>query len=195
MGVGAQRIEWRRHSPRQVMSTLGWYGTTAVIIVAGAWLLFGDEPEDLSSGGSNPLAGVPVIVTVIAAVGAALLGLLAIRGPSVAADHYALRVRPGVLRTMCLPWARIAEIAVGPAGPQQYLMIRSRPDGGSAGDQPTWFDRAVLRRAVRHGGSAPLARFDLAVPMADFVGSPDALLAALAAFAPDQVTVTGEPSG
>lgn len=195
MAVGAQRIEWRRHSAQQVMSTLGWYGTTALIIVAGAWLLFGDEPETLSNGGSNPLAGVPTIVTALAVAGAGLLALLAVRRSSVAADHYALRVRPGVLRTLCLPWVRIAEIAVGPAGQQQYLMIKCRQDNITAGDRPNWFDRAVLRSAIRNGGAATLSRFDLAIPMAAFVGTPEALLATLAAFAPDQVTVSGELSG
>ena len=64
---------------------------------------------------------------------------------------------------------------------------------GSVGDRPGWADQTVLRSVLRQSRVArPVEGSDLAVRMRDFVGSPQALLGALAAFAPDHVMIDGD---
>jgi hypothetical protein len=118
-----------------------------------------------------------------------------VRRPLVAADHYALSVRPGILRTLLLPWARVIEIAAYGARDEAFLLVRCR-DGetGRLGDSPRWWDQAVLRAVIRsdrthHGDGSRVARFDVAVRMDEFIGDPAAQLAALATFAPYHVVV------
>ncbi len=210
--AGPQRIEWRRRSPRRALNNLCWYGVIAVLLLACFWLLFGNEPQQLDDGSANPLASLPRVLTVVAAAGALVMVVPVLRQPMVAASHYALVVRPGWGRTLSLPWAGIAEIAVVSTGYGRYLVIRSRPGPGHPGARPGWLDQAALRRlrrararrdAPRPGhagrdatswqGRGQAAGYDLAVPLAGFVGGVQAQLGSLAAFAPDTVAVVSEP--
>lgn len=196
--VGPQPIEWRRRPPLRDLSNFGWYGVIAVLAVACVWLLFGDEPAVLDGGATNPLVDLPLVVTVLAALGAVPMVTAVFRRPIVAANQHALVVRPGVFRTLSIPWLAIAEISVGTVGHERFLLIRRRPGISVPGARPHWLDQAALRRwrkaeaalgSQRQGAnrSDRWADFELAVPMADFAGSAQAGLTALAAFAPDTV--------
>lgn len=190
-----QRIEWRRRPPRRGLSNLGWYGVIAVLAVACVWLLFGDEPRRADGGDDNPLAALPLITTALSAAGAVAMAVPVLRRPVVAANHYALLVRPGSIRLLALPWAGIEEIRVARAGHERYLVVRQRMGPSVAGASPGWFDQGPLRRLRRAGGGASRlwTGYDVAVPMRDFVGGAAAALAALAAFAPDTVAFRQAP--
>jgi hypothetical protein len=149
-------------------------------------LLFGSEPSRLASGETNPLALIPVTVVLLIVVVALPLLLAVVRRPLIIADHYALSVRPGIGRTLLLPWAGIVEITAVTVLEVPLLLVRLSAGRGRIGDRPTWHDQRVLRS----GGGEAAAGYDLAVRMDEFVGEPAAQLTALAAWAPDQVRVT-----
>lgn len=183
--AAAQPLQWRRRFPSRAVRRLGWFTMASAAIVAGMWVLFGTEPERLASGERNPLAVLPYATTVLLVVAAIPLVLVAIRRPVVVADHYGLTVRPGCLRTLLLPWAEVAEVAAVMVRGEPLLVVRyGRPGryGPVGGDQPRWFDQAVLR-----SGGGALAGYQLAVRMDEFAGDPSQRLAILAAVAPGQV--------
>jgi hypothetical protein len=187
--VGPERIEWRRSFPIRTMTMFGWYLAAALVVLAGVWLLFGSEPARLASGQANPLAAVPLWTAGLAVVGALVLLLPAVRRPVVAANHFALRVRPGMVRILRLPWSDVVEVAAETIDGTPFLLVRYLPSSGSLGERPGWWDRSVLREAIRasRGSAEPLRGYDLAVRLSDFAGRPDGQLATLAAYAPDQV--------
>jgi len=193
--VGPHRIEWRRKFPVRAWRRLGWYATSGAGVVLVGFVLFGAEPERLESGRPNPLAFIPTGLSVLFVLAATPFVLALFRRPVVAADHYALSVRPGILRTLLLPWARIVEITAYGVPVESYLLVRCDGRAGQLGDRPRWWDRFVLRAAVRGrrrlGRSGrPVEQYDVAVRMDEFVGDPAAQLASLAAFAPHHVVVT-----
>jgi hypothetical protein len=192
--AGPERIEWRRAFPSRAVILLGWYVGVAGAVLGLVWLLFGDEPVRLDDGTPNPLAMVLPVTLGIAAAGAVPLVVTLVRRPLVAANHYALTVRPGALRTLVLPWAHIAVVSVRRVGREPYLLIRCRPALDALGDHPTWVDQGVLRAVVRipRGGPALAGEYDLAVRLRDFTGRPNAQLVTLAAFAPDHVFVASD---
>jgi hypothetical protein len=177
---------WRRRFPARALRRIGWYAASGSITVAVTWLLFGAEPDRLDSGEANPLAAVPPVSAVLVGLAALPLLLALIRRPLVAADHYALTIRPGSLRTLLLPWAEVAELAAMTVGGELLLLVRSHPSAGRLGDRPTWWDRGALRAARRFG------RYHLGVRLADFIGDPEGLLAGLAALAPYPVRITAQ---
>jgi hypothetical protein len=184
----ADRIEWRRAFPTRALKLVGSCVAAGGFAVAAAWVLFGDEPATLNTGEANPLVSVPqwTMVAAAAVVGTSLVPVF--RRPTVAATHYALSVRPGVLRTLLLPWATIAEITGVRAGGEEFLLIRLQPGLDALGDHPTYWDQAVLRAAAR---GYPLAdEYDLALRMREFAGTAPARVSALAAYAPENVEIT-----
>lgn len=164
----------------------------ALLVLAPAWLLFSGEPTRLESGALNPLALiVPSLVLVFAVlIGLPMLAL--IRRPIVTADHYALTVRPGIVRTLVLPWAHLVELAAVDVDDEPVLLVRCGPRQHRSTDWPRWWDRAELRAARRASRRDLIAAYDLAVPMTDFVGRPDVLLEALSRYAPAHVTVVSD---
>jgi len=124
-----------------------------------------------------------------------LVGL--VRHPRVVADHFALRLRPGCLRTLVLPWSQVAELAAVPVlvAPRRWeplmlvrLAARRRPDV----DRPWFWDTVLVRDARRAGGRDQVDGYDLAVRLGDFTGTPHALLSTLAAFAPGHVILVSK---
>lgn len=191
--TGPQRIEWRRSFPSHALVVLGSYAAAAGLGVAAVWLLFGGEPRVLDTGEANPLAVIAPASVVVAALGALPFVLAVLRRPVVAANHYALHVRPTWLRTLVLPWARIAKVAAYRVDDELYLLVRCWETLDRLGDRPKWIDRSVLRAAERAAADTErLAGFHLAVRMRDFTGAPTAQLASLAAFAPDHVALAGD---
>jgi hypothetical protein len=191
--AGPDGIEWRRAFPSRAVTAFVWYAVLAGVVVGLALLLFGDEPARLDDGSPNPLAAVPPVVLILAAVGCLPILLVIVRRPLVAANHYALTVRPGAARTLVLPWAHIAVVAVRRMGRETYLLVRCRQTLDALGDHPTWIDQGVLRTALRtRAGHALAGEFDLAVRLRDFVGEPNAQLATVAAFAPDHVFIASD---
>jgi hypothetical protein len=183
--AGPDRIEWRRGFPDRALRLLGWQAAAGGLAVGAAYALFGDEPAKLNDGSTNGLATVPLWTLLAAAVVVLVALLPVVRRPSVTATHYALSVRPGVLRTLLLPWASIAEVLALTTGGEEFLLVRLRRGLDALGDRPTWWDQAVLRAARR---SYPRAvEYDLAVRMRDFAGPPPGKLALLAAYAPENV--------
>jgi hypothetical protein len=189
-----ERIEWRRSFPAHALGVLGWYALAAAVGLGVVWVLFGSEPQRLGSGRLNPLAVVPIWAAILSAILGLPFVLSVLRRPIVAANHYALNVRPGWVRTLVLPWARVSEVAAYRVDNEPLLLVRCRDAMEPLGDHPGWLDRTVLRAALREGGprSRVLSGFDVAVRMSDFVGSPRGQLAALAAFAPDHVVVVSD---
>lgn len=199
--AGPDRIAWRRGFPSRAWSRLGWYLTLSAVAIVIAYVLFGSEPQRLEPGRLNPLALVPVGLVVVVVLGGTPFVMALLRRPWVAADHYALTVRPGILRTLLLPWARVVEITAYGQRDEPFLLVRcgSRRDGRDdrLGDRPGWWDRFVLRSAIRasraHRGMGPaVSAYHMAVRMDEFVGDPAAQLAALATFAPQHVIVADE---
>jgi hypothetical protein len=191
------RIEWRRGFPSRAWGRLGWYLALSAVAVVIGYVLFGSEPGRLESGRRNPLALVPVGLAVLFGLVAVPRVVALFRRPLVAADHYALSIRPGILRTLLLPWARIAEIAAYGLRDEPFLLVRYGSRQGRLGDRLHWWDRFALRAAIRasrvHRGEGPDVRaYHVAVRMDEFVGEPEAHLASLAAFAPHHVVVTDE---
>jgi hypothetical protein len=189
--AGPERIEWRRSAPLASLAVLGWYLAVALLGLALVWVLFGNEPARLESGAVNPLALVPKLALGLALIGTVPFSVSVARRPVVAANHYALTVRPGASRILVLPWAKLAAVAAYRVAGEPYLLVRCDKPRDDLGDHPGWFDQAVLRAALRGSqvSDRPVTEFDLAVRLRDFVGEPNALLATLAAFAPDRVSV------
>lgn len=185
--MARKRIEWRRRSPRRAVSRVVWTAIASALAVGPAWLLFGAEPQVTDDGAVNPFAlVVPLLGTLFGIL--ILVQVLAIgRRPSVSADHYAVSVRPGVVRTLVLPWAQIAELATMEVDEEPLLLIRCLPQLSRSADWPRWWDQAHLRAAKR--AASAVSAYDLAVPMGDFVGTARNLLAELAWWAPDHVMV------
>jgi hypothetical protein len=189
--AGPERIEWRRSPPSRALGALAWYAAAAAFAVGAVFLLFGAEPEHLGAGVTNPVARVPTWALLLAGLGAVPFVLAVLRRPLVAANHYALTVRPGSLRTLVLPWARVAEVTVAGVAGEEYLLVRCGTGLDPLGDRPQWVDQAVLRRVARDDMRLG-QRFHLAVRLRDFVGGTDGRIAALAAFAPDHVNVANQ---
>jgi hypothetical protein len=182
-----RRVAWRRRTPRRAAGRLAWTTVVSVAVCATAWLLFGWEPADAGGGAVNPFAlVVPMVFTLFGFwVGVQVLAL--VRRPIVSANHYALTVRPGVVRTLVLPWAQIAELAMVEVDEEPFLLVQCAPQRYRSGDWPRWWDKTYLRSAKR--AAAAVAAYDLAVPMSDFAGTPMKLLAELALWAPEHVTI------
>ena len=186
--AGPERIEWRRSFPSRSLGTLAWYVVSAALLVALIRGLFGDEPQTLDSGASNPLADVPMWTAWLVAAGAVPVVLAVVRRPRVGANHFALTVRPGWIRTLVLPWSRVGEVAAVEVSGERYLVVRLQTGLDSTGTNPAWVDQTVLRELVKVGGRSARG-VDLAVRLRDFNGTPEGQLTALAAFAPDQVKI------
>ncbi len=195
--VAGERIEWRRAFPRRAVRMLVGCTAAAALVAALGWAMFGTEPARLNTGAANPLAVVPQWTLGLAAavVGAAAVPVL--RRPLVAASHVTLYVRPGVFRTLELPWTAIAEITGVDTGGGEFLLVRLHPetadypetaDRPETAVRPGFRDRTVLRSAIR--AYPPAAGFDLAVRLDDFAGTPTAKVTALAAYAPESVEIT-----
>ena len=188
----AERIEWRRSFPAHALAVLGWYIVIAGLSLGVVWLLFGGEPDQLDTGQRNPLALVMPVSLVLAGLGALPFLVAVVRRPVVAANHYALQLRPTWLRTLVLPWARIAEVVAYRVEDEPYLLVRCWSSLDRLGDRPAWVDRSVLRTALRSADTEALDGYDVAVRMRDFTGTPEAQLASLVGFAPDHVTLVSE---
>jgi hypothetical protein len=185
--TGPDRIEWRHGFPGRALRLMGSCVAAGAVAVGVAWVLFGNEPETLSNGESNLLAAIPLwtLAAAVAVVLAALVPVL--RRPTVAVTHYALSVRPGLLRTLLLPWASIAEVVGVKVGDEDYLLIRLRPGLDALGDRPGYWDRSVLRSAAR--GYPRAVDYHLAVRLDEFAGRSDSKLATLAAYAPETIYI------
>jgi hypothetical protein len=181
----AESLECRRRFPARPLRRLGYLAAGGGGAAAGAWLLFGSEPNRLASGEANLLALIPEVVALLVVVAAVPLLLTVFRRPLLVADHYALSVRPGSRRTLLLPWAGIAEVVAATVREEPLLLIRFDTVRARTGDRPGWADRWLLRT-----GGAATAGYQLAVRMDEFVGKPAELLAALAGWAPVQVRFT-----
>lgn len=195
--TGPERVALQRGFPSRAWSRLGWYLTAGSVVVVVMFVLFGSEPRQLESGRTNMLAVAPIAMVILFAVASTPFVLALFRRPLIAADHYALTVRPGILRTLMVPWARIIEVAAYAVSGEPFLLVRCGRRRGGSGDWPRWWDRTVLRAAVRggraHSGLASsLSGYDVAVRLDEFAGSPAAHLATLAAFAPDHVMIADE---
>jgi hypothetical protein len=156
------------------------------VICGPAWLLFAGEPGAAADGAVNPLTLVVPVLAALFGVAIVPQVVALVRRPVVAADHYAMTVRPGVARTLVLPWAQVAEVASMEIDEEEFLLIRCLPALRRSGDRPRWWDQAHLRSAKR--GAAAASAYDLAVPLDDFLGRPDHLLDGLALYAPRHVT-------
>ncbi|GAA3279125.1 MULTISPECIES: hypothetical protein [Dactylosporangium] len=186
--AGPERIEWRRSFPSRALGTLAWYLVSATLAVLLVRALFGDEPETQSSGAHNPLADLPMWTAGLAAVGAVPVVLGVLRRPRVGANHFALTVRPGWVRTLVLPWSRVGEVAAIEAGGERFLAVRLLEGLDRTGSNPGWIDKNVLRELAKVS-ERQVRGVAVAARLRDFNGSPDGQLAALAAFAPDQVQI------
>jgi hypothetical protein len=186
--AGPERIEWRRSFPSRSLGTLTWYVLSAVLLVLLVRGLFGDEPDTLDGGGHNPLADLPMWTAGLAAAGAVPIALSVVRRPRVGANHFALTVRPSWVRTLVLPWSRVGEVTAVEVGGEPFLAIRLDESLDRTGSDPGWLDRTVLREMSKLSERSA-RRVSLAVRLRDFNGSPEGQLAALAAFAPDQVLI------
>jgi hypothetical protein len=188
--VPRERVAWERLPPKHAASRLGWTLFVTVLVCGPAYVIFADEPRSAADGAVNPLA---LVVPALAVLFAVLLTpqLLALaRRPIVQADHYALTVRPGVGRTLVLPWAQVAELTVVQVDEEPFLLVRCGAARHSSADVPRWWDQGHLRSASR--GAPAAAAYDLAVPISDFLGRPGTLLADLARATPDHVTFVNE---
>jgi hypothetical protein len=187
--AGPERIEWRRSFPSRSLGTLAWYlvcGVLAVLLVRG---MFGDEPETLASGAHNVLADIPAWTLGLVVAGAVPVVLAVVRRPRVGANHFALTVRPGWVRTLVLPWSRVGEVAAIEISGERYLTIRLREGLDRTGTNPAWVDQGVLRELTKSDARRS-RHVNVAVRLRDFNGTPAGQLAALAAFAPDQVLIS-----
>jgi hypothetical protein len=180
-------IEWKRRPPGRAAARLAWTLCYTGLACGAAYLFVGDEPRTAPGGAVNPLA--LVLPTLLGIAGVVLVPqiLALVRRPAVSADEYAFRVRPGIVRTLVLPWAGITELATMDIADEPHLLVMCAAQPAPSGDRPRWWDRGHLRSAKR--GAAAVTAYDLAVPMSDFVGTPQDLLMDLAQYAPKHVTV------
>jgi hypothetical protein len=185
--VARERFEWRHRSAKRAVSRVGWTVVAAALAIGPAWLLFGREPRVIKDGAINPFALVVPLLAALFGLVTAVQVLAIVRRPVVTADHYAVRARPGVVRMLVLPWAQIAELATMEVDEEPLLLIRCLPQPNRSADWPRWWDQAHLRSARR--AASAVSAYDLAVPMSDFIGAPRNLLAELAWWAPEHVTV------
>ena len=183
-------MAWSRRRPRRAAGRLAWVLAAGSLVCAPVLLIFGDEPWEAANGAVNPLALVAPTVVGLFALLLVPHALALVRRPLVAADHYALTVRPGVLRTLVLPWAQLAELAAVEIDDERFLLVRCLSGTTKLGDRPRWVDQAHLR-SVRRVTTAADA-YHLAVPMDDFVGRPAELLGQLAAYAPAHVAIVDQ---
>lgn len=194
MAVG-EGIALRPRFPSRSLGNIGGYAIVAGIVVVGTYLIFGSERTTLPGGEVNLLGYVPSVVLTAALLGLLLAFLPSLRKPALAADRYALRVRPGCLRTVVLPWIDVLEVVGSPVvtgtRTQAYLLVCRDSVPSRRNARPRWWDRTVLREAVRRGGPG-YRRYDLAVRMDDFDEPPLAQLAMLARLAPGHVRVIDE---
>ena len=190
--VGPQRVEWRGRAPSAAVARLLWYVLAATAGGGVVWLLFGDEPARLSAGETNWLTAIMPATVVLGLLGAVPFAVAVLRRPAVAANYYAITVRPGHGRALILPWASLALVGAYKVGGEMYLFVRCREPFNGVGDRPGRFDRRVLRAARRCGDPPGIDEYHLAVCMADFVGSPRSLLTSLVAYAPDYLAVTSD---
>ena len=195
----ADRIEWRRRFPCRACRRLAWFAALGGFATASGYVLFGGEPIRLASGQINLLALIPTGLAVLSVIGTAPFALAIFRRPLVGVDRYALLVRPGILRTLLLPWAKVDEIAAYGVRDDAFFLVRCRGRADWLGDRPGWWDRFALRAVAArrdHPGAGRRAAimdgYDVAVRMSDFVGDPAAQLAAIAVFAPRHVTVADD---
>jgi hypothetical protein len=186
--AGPERIEWRRSFPSRSLATLAWYVVSATLAVLLVRALFGDEPETLDSGAHNPLADLPMWTAGLAAVGAVPIALAVLRRPRVGANHFALTGRPGWIRTLVLPWSRVGEVAAIEVSGERFLAVRLLEGLDRTGTNPAWIDQNVLRELAKVSERSARG-VGVAVRLRDFGGRPEGQLAALAAFAPDQVQI------
>ncbi|MEV4131171.1 hypothetical protein AB0J72_03300 [Dactylosporangium sp. NPDC049742] len=186
--AGPERIEWRRSFPSRALVSLAWYVLSAALAVGLVRGFFADEPDVLPSGASNPLADLPMWTVALATLGATPFVLAVARRPRVGANHFALSLRPGWVRTLVLPWSRVAQVALMDVGGEGYLLVRLRAGLDRTGTNPGWLDQNVVRELSKTP-SKRARGFDVAVRLRDFTGTADGQLAALAAFAPDQVLI------
>ncbi|GAA1754293.1 hypothetical protein GCM10009681_26830 [Luedemannella helvata] len=182
---------WVRAFPRRALVRIWWLLLSGSFVVGTADLLFGGEPTRLpDTGRMNPLA--IVVPSLAGAFGVVLAGtvLAAVRRPYVAADAEALRLRPGIGRTLVLPWQRVAELTLVPIRRRALLLVRcaeAGPDTAPGGARPHWWDQGVLRDARQLRSVEPLNDYDVAIYLDDFVGVPYDLLESLEPYAPDHV--------
>jgi len=191
-GRRTERVVLPRRFPSRSLGRIIGYLVFSGLAVAALWLLFGEEPERLPSGGVNPLAFLPQIGVAGLAAGLAPVVLPLFRRPMVMADSYALTVRPGSLRTLVLPWANISDLGVYPVSldeePEPILLVRCVEPHGSLGDVPGWWDQGVLRAAAKAAGGA-IGGYDVAVRLSDFTGDHRDHVAAVIGYAPARVAV------
>ncbi|MQA26989.1 MAG: hypothetical protein GEU94_16350 [Micromonosporaceae bacterium] len=201
----AERIVLRRRFPSHVIGRIVGYLVVSGISAGGVTLLFGEEPRRLANGQVNLLAFLPYALIVILALGLVPMVISLFRRPLISADHYSLTVRPGILRTLVLPWARISQLAIYSVtlrdDAEPLLLIRCVEWHSPLGDNPGWWDQRVWRAAAKSAGGA-IGGYDVAVRMSEFSGEPGKHLAAIVEFAPERVSVfdragavTGERKG
>jgi hypothetical protein len=190
--AATEQLRWRRAFPARAARRLVWFALGGGALAAAMWGLFGTEPQRLPSGESNPLAALPTVTLVLVGALAVPFALAVARRPVVAADHYALEVRPGAVRTLVLPWAQVVEIAGVPVGGEPLLLVRCTDRQRQLGDRPRWCDQGTLRASRRAAGAhrRAIEPYDLAVRIDEFAGDPAERLAALTALAPHHVVVT-----
>jgi hypothetical protein len=70
----------------------------------------------------------------------------------------------------------------------RYLLVRLREGLDLTGTNPHWVDQTVLRELSK-SSTRHTCGFSVAVHLRDFAGGQGGQLAALAAFAPDQVLI------
>ncbi|MET7396418.1 hypothetical protein ABZS66_23350 [Dactylosporangium sp. NPDC005572] len=184
--AGSEWIEWRRSFPSRSLSTLAWYAVCATLAVLLVRALFAGEPAVLDSGAHNPLADAPIWMLAVACVGVVPAVLSVARRPRVGANHFALTVRPGWIRTLVLPWSRVAEVSMVEIEGERYLVIGLRASLDRTGTNPAWPDRSVLRELAK-SDARRAGHYDVAVRLRDFAGGPESQMSSLAAFAPDEV--------
>jgi hypothetical protein len=81
-------------------------------------------------------------------------------------------------------------VAAVEVGGERFLAIRLLAGLDRTGTNPAWIDQNVLRALNKIGPGRRDGRgVSVAVRLRDFNGTPDGQLAALAAFAPDQVRI------
>lgn len=161
---------------------MAWTLFVAVVVAAPLWLMFSGEPLRTGDGALNPLAMLGPGAALLFLVGVVAQVVVFVRRPVIGFDYFALTVRPGCGRTLVLPWSQLAELAVLDLDRAVFLLIRCQPRRRGSGDRPRWWDQGALRAVERRAAGA--SGYDLAVPMAGFVGTPEGLLAEVATRAP-----------